>query len=116
MLEVGAGPVSKVLSTPRGVVLHRRFTDPLSGEANRPRAIRTTCLTFTSKGTRDVMSDIEHKVVVVSAELTSGEALEAHLHQHERQGWELTATLPNPDGRVSLVFKRPRPLLGAPDT
>jgi hypothetical protein len=62
------------------------------------------------------MSDIEHKVVVVGAEAASGEALEAHLHQHDRQGWELAAALPNPDGRVSLVFKRPRPLLGAPET
>ena len=62
------------------------------------------------------MSDVEHRVVVVGAESASGEALEANLHQYERHGWELSAALPNPDGQVSLIFKRPRPLLGAPET
>ncbi|MEO8694405.1 MAG: hypothetical protein ABI658_12865 [Acidimicrobiales bacterium] len=60
------------------------------------------------------MSDIEHRVMVVDADAASGEALQAQLQQHERQGWELAAAVPNPGGKVSLVFKRPRPLLGSP--
>ena len=59
------------------------------------------------------MSNVEHKVVVIAAE-SAPEDLEQHLAQFERQGWELAATLPHSDGQVSLVFKRPRPLLGSP--
>lgn len=61
------------------------------------------------------MSDIEHRVLVVDADAASGEPLQAQLQIHERQGWELAAAVPSPDGRVSLVFKRPRALLGSPD-
>ena len=58
------------------------------------------------------MSNVEHKVAVIAAD--APDDLEQHLAQFERQGWELAATLPHSDGQVSLVFKRPRPLLGSP--
>jgi hypothetical protein len=59
------------------------------------------------------MSDIEHRVMVVGAVEASGDALQIQLEHAERQGWELAAAVPGPDGQVSLVFKRPRPLLGS---
>lgn len=55
------------------------------------------------------MSDVEHKVVELVRDSVST-ALEAELHRHEKDGWELAATMPNSDGSVSLIFKRPRPL------
>ena len=60
-----------------------------------------------------LMSDVEHRVHVLDANSAFGEALEAELIQHEQQGWELAAALPSPDGQVSLVFERPRALLGS---
>ena len=62
------------------------------------------------------MSDVEHRVQAIAANSTFGEELEAQLLQHERQGWELAAAVPNPEGQVTLVFKRPLPLVGSPRT
>jgi hypothetical protein len=58
------------------------------------------------------MSDVEHKVVELARE-SGTRGLEAALKAHEHDGWELAATLAPPEGTVSLVFKRPRPLFGA---
>jgi len=65
-------------------------------------------------GYRGAMSDVQHKVVLIGADSVSGEALEAQIVQQEAQGWELAAALPHQNGQASLVFKRPRPLLGSP--
>jgi hypothetical protein len=56
------------------------------------------------------MSDVEHKVVELQASSIASGGLEDELRLHEREGWELAATLSLPGDTVNLVFKRPRPL------